>query len=178
MSWHKDEKRLVRSTNLNHPYTAAMKYGWVLLFAIALSGCGAHRDEVSTPAAGSKTAVPEQQSSLAVPARSPSEVTDEKIGLPPYPGAKEVEYSRVRLHTDTGDSFGVAYQTTDSPSQVAAFYKAEGAKVGTLEETPATSELLKSVGVDRTDGTRSAVQAMTDGKGVTVVTVHRFFPAK
>jgi hypothetical protein len=105
-------------------------------------------------------------------------VTDEKIGLPAYPGAKEVEYSRVKLHSDIGDTYSVLYMSDDSPAKVAAFYRAESEKVGKLKEPVATNELLKSIAVDRTDGTQSAVQAMIDNKGKTVISMHRFFPAK
>ncbi|MDP9193645.1 MAG: hypothetical protein M3P06_18275 [Acidobacteriota bacterium] len=106
-------------------------------------------------------------------------MTDEKIGLPAYPGATEVEYTRVRMHNDTGDTYSVSYKTSDSPAQVAAFYRAEGAKLGTLQEgSLAVGEQLQSVGVNRTDGSRSAIQAATDKKGVTVISLHRFIPAK
>ncbi len=105
-------------------------------------------------------------------------MTDEKIGLPPYPGATEVEYSRVKLHSDIGDTFSVSYQTSDSPTQVAAFYQAEAAKFGTLQEQRSTSEQMTSVSVNRTDGSQSAIRAMTDRKGATIISIHRFFPAK
>ena len=105
-------------------------------------------------------------------------MTDKRIGLPVYPGAKEIEYSRIKLHSDIGDTYSVRYTSNDSPAQVAAFYRGEGEKVGKLKESVATSEQLKSVGVDRTDGTQSAIQAMTDNKGVTVISLHRFFPSK
>ena len=71
---------------------------------------------------------------MTSPAPSQGEVTDENIGLPAYPGAREVEYTRVKLHSDMGDTFSVSYQTADSPAQVAAFYESEGAKTGTLKE--------------------------------------------
>ncbi len=149
---------------------------WALgcLLAISLAGCGA-RHESTTAAAPAKT--PED---VAVATKPPQgDVTDEKIGLPAYPGATEVEYTRVRMHNDTGDTYSVFYKTADSPMQVAAFYRTEGAKLGTLQkESLAVGEQLQSVGVDRTDGSRSAIQATTDGKGVTVITLHRFIPAK
>lgn len=105
-------------------------------------------------------------------------MTDEKIGLPAYPGAKEIEGSRIKLHSDIGDTFSVSYQTADSPTQVAAFYQTEAARLGTLKESVATSDQLKSVSVDRTDGSQSAIRAMIDRKGATIITIHRFFPSK
>jgi hypothetical protein len=149
-----------------------MNWTPVCLFAIVLAGCGA-RPEATSAAAKS------QDESVAAPKPAQGDVSDEKIGLPAYPGAAEVEYTRVRMHNDTGDTYSVSYKTSDSPAQVADFYRVEGAKLGTLQkESLAVGEQLQSVGVDRTDGSRSAIQAATDGKGVTVISLHRFIPAK
>lgn len=151
-----------------------MNWALVCLFAISLAGCGA-RPESTSAAAPAKS----EDASVAAPAPpAQGEVTDEKIGLPAYPGAKEVEYTRVKLHSDIGDTFSVTYTTTDTPTQVADFYRVEAAKLGTMKNSVATSELLKSVAVDRTDGSQSAIQARTDGKGATIISLHRFFPAK
>jgi hypothetical protein len=148
-----------------------MNWAPVCLLAISLAGCGARHESTST-AAPAKAAVD-------APKPPQGEVTDEKIGLPVYPGATEVEYTRVKMHNDTGDSYSIYYKTADSPAQVAAFYRTEGAKLGTLQkESLAVGEQLQSVGVDRTDGSRSAIQARTDGKGVTIISLHRFIPAK
>ena len=150
-------------------------------FLILLVGCGARQESVdsSAPAKDAAPAKVAQESAVTAPVpAAQGEVTDDKIGLPPYPGATEVEQSRVSMHTGTGDSYSVYYMTTDSPAQVAAFYQAEGAKVGTLKESINLGEQLKSVGIDRTDGTVSGVQARTDGKGKTVISLHRLFPAK
>jgi len=138
----------------------------VCFVAVFLISCGAREHAGDVPASAAKK-----------PAAQ-GEVTDEKIGLPAYPKAEEVEYSRVHLHTEVGDTYSVSYKTADSPTQVAAFYQTETAKLGTLKESISTSELLKSVAVDRTDGSQSAIQARTDNKGATIITVHRFFPAK
>ena len=152
-----------------------MNWALVCLFAISLAGCGA-RHESTSAAAPEKTS---EGAAEAAPKPPQGDVTDEKIGLPVYPGATEVEHTRVRMHNDTGDTYSVFYKTTDSPMQVAAFYRTEGAKLGTLQkDSIAVGEQLQSVGVDRTDGSRSAIQATTDGKGVTVITLHRFIPAK
>jgi hypothetical protein len=157
-----------------------MKSALVYVFAMLLIGCGAdeNADHASASERGSSPANVSQDTSGAVqtPAAQ-GKVTDEKIGLPAYPGAREVEYSRVKLQSDIGETFSVSYQTSDSPTQVAAFYQAEAAKLGTLQEQPSTSEQLKSVSVNRTDGSQSAVQAMTDRKGATIISIHRFFPA-
>ena len=152
-----------------------MNWALVCLFAISLAGCGARHESTSaaTPAKASEDA--------AVAAANPpqGDVTDEKIGLPVYPGATEVEHTRVSMHNDTVDTYSVYYKTSDSPAQVAAFYRAEGAKLGTLQQDSlSVGEQLQSVGVDRTDGSRSAIQASTDGKGVTVIALHRSIPAK
>ena len=152
-----------------------MNWALVCLFALSLAGCGARHEAPST-AAPAKTS---EDVAVAAPKPPQGEVTDEKIGLPVYPGATEVEYTRVKMHNDTGDSYSIYYKTADSPMQVAAFYRTEGAKLGTLQkESIAVGEQLQSVGVDRTDGTRSAIQARTDGKGVTIISLHRFIPAK
>lgn len=161
-----------------HTYTAAMKWALVCISVVFLAGCGApdQAEEMSTSAA-SAPAGASQDEAVAGPAPPPQgDVTDEKIGLPAYPGATEVESSRVKLHSDIGDTFSVSYRTPDSPTQVAAFYQTEAAKLGKMKESRSTSEQLKSVAVDRTDGSQSAIQAMTDGKGVTIISVHRFFP--
>lgn len=153
-----------------------MNWALVCLFAISLAGCGARPESTSaaTPAKASEDA-----SSAAPAPPAQGEVTDEKIGLPVYPGATEVEYSRVALHSSTSDTFSVSYRTSDSPAKVAAFYRTEGAKLGTLhKESLSLGEQLQSVGIDRTDGSRSAIQAATDRKGVTVISLHRSFPAK
>jgi hypothetical protein len=153
-----------------------MNWALVCLCAIFLVGCGARHE--STSAAAPAKASQDAAESAQAPAAQ-GEVTDEKIGLPAYPGATEVEHTRVSMHNDTGATYSVSYKTSDSPAQVAAFYRAEGAKLGTLQkESLAVGELLQSVGVDRTDGSRSAIQAATDKKGVTVISLHRFIPAK
>jgi len=150
-----------------------MKSALLCVSVVLLTACGAHED------AGHRPSPPTASTAAATPAPAAhGEVTDERIGLPVYPGAKEIEYSRIKLHSDIGDTYSVRYTSNDSPAQVAAFYRAEGEKVGKLKESVATSEQLKSVGVDRTDGTQSAIQAMTDNKGVTVISLHRFFPSK
>ena len=157
-----------------------MKNTLIGILAIFLAGCGAPEQagEVSTPADSAPPMASQDESVAAQPAPAQGDVTDEKIGMPAYPGASEVEYTRVKQHSDVGDTYSVSYRTSDSPTQVAAFYQAEAAKVGKLKQSMATSELLKSVSVDRTDGSQSAIQAMTDGKGTTIISVHRFFPSK
>lgn len=161
-------------STLLESYTATMKKHLTCVLAIFLAGCGAHEGNDHAEAHASKASEPP----VVAKTTPQGEVTDEKIGLPAYPNAKEVEYSRVKLQTDVGTTFSVAYQTSDSPAQVADFYRAEAGKVGTLKESIATNDLLKSVAVDRTDGSQSVVKAMRDNKGATIVTLHRFFPAK
>ena len=147
-----------------------MKSALVCLSVVLAAGCGHHED-------GGHHAAPAAAKAQA-PAAPKSDVTDEQIGLPAYPGATEVEYSRVKLHNEMGDSYSIYYLTADTPTQVAAFYRAEGAKLGTVKEPMAVGDLLKSISVDRADGTQSAIQARTDGKGKTLVSLHRFFPVK
>lgn len=152
-----------------------MRLGSLLVAAALLAGCG-------SPASGGEGAQA-SDSSQATPATAPapapaSEVTDEKIGLAAYPGAQEVEFSRVKLSTDIGDTYTVVYQSTDSPAKVAAFYEEEGAKLGKLKERIPTGDQMKAVSIDRDDGSQSSVRAMIDAKGRTVVSIHRFFPAK
>ncbi len=160
-------------------YTPAMKNALVVIFAMSLAACGGgERAGVSdspaeVPAQSDGTEV---EQSADQPPPYQGEVTDEKIGLPVYPGATEVEYSRVKLQGATGDTFAVHYRTTDSPAKVEAFYKVEGAKLGTLKESITMGEQLKTVSVARPDGTHSAIQAATDGKGVTVISLHRLYP--
>ncbi|MGZ5441358.1 MAG: hypothetical protein ACXW5U_05470 [Thermoanaerobaculia bacterium] len=158
-----------------------MKSALIYVFAVLLIGCGTGEDANHASASASGSSPEEVLQDTSGAAQTPpaqGEVTDEKIGLPAYPGAREVEYSRVKLHTDIGDTFSVSYQTSDSPAQVAAFYQTEAAKLGTLQEQPSTSDQLKSVSVNRTDGSQSAIKAMTDRKGATIISIHRFFPAK
>jgi hypothetical protein len=148
---------------------------WVrfCIFAVVLAGCGGPENIEQVAPSASDTAT-----ATAPAAAASSSVTDEKIGLPVYPGATEVEQSRVALRTGTGDTYGVAYRTSDSPAKVAAFYEAEGVKLGTLMESLNIGEELRSVGVDRTDGSKSSVKAAADGKGTTIISIHRLFPAK
>lgn len=159
-------------------YTAAMNRSLVSLLIIILAGCGG-RDEAAT-AAGAASAKASQDASDAAPvAPAQSAVTDERIGLPVYPGATLVEHSQVSMHNATGETLSVFYKTSDSPAQAAAFYRTEGAKLGTLQkDSLAVGEQLQSVGVDCTDGSRLAIQATTDGKGTTVIALHRFIPKK
>jgi hypothetical protein len=155
-----------------------MNRSLVPLLIIILAGCGG-RDEAAS-AAGAASAKASPDASVAAPvSAAQGAVTDEKIGLPVYPGATEVEHTRVMMHNDTGETFSVFYKTSDSPAQVADFYRVEGAKLGTLQkDSLVVGEQLRSVGVDRTDGSRSAIQATTDGKGTTVIALHRFIPRK
>ena len=154
-----------------------MNRSLVSLLIIILAGCGGRDEAASAAGAASAKASPDAVAAPVSPAQGA--VTDEKIGLPVYPGATEVEHTRVMMHNDTGETFSVFYQTSDSPAQVADFYRSEGAKLGTLQkDSLAVGEQLRSVGVDRTDGSRSAIQATTEGKGTTVIALHRFIPKK
>ena len=148
-----------------------MNWALACFIAASVAGCGSNRQPEGAAGSGADKVVPAQ---AGQPVNSG--VTDEQIGLPVYPGAKEVEYSRVKLTTDIGESYGVSYTTSDTPLQVAAFYQAEAAKLGKLREAMPTGDQLQSIAVDRTDGTQSAIQAMAGAKGSTIVTIHRFFP--
>ncbi len=119
------------------------------------------------------------ETSVAAATGSPQgDVTDEKIGLPPYPGAKEIEHSRLKLRSGMSETFSVHYRSSDSPTQIAEYYRAEGVKVGTLEEAIVLGDQLKTVSIVRGDGSRSIVQAAIDGKGNTIISMHRSFPFK
>ena len=145
-----------------------MNWALVCLFAISLAGCG------------SLMRPPPRQHRQRRPRTRPwlhrnlfRRSDDEKNRTCSYPARRKSstpgqDAQRHRGHIQR------LYKTSDSPMQVAAFYRAEGAKLGTLQkESLAVGELLQSVGVDRTDGSRSAIQAATDGKGVTAISLHR-----
>jgi hypothetical protein len=147
-----------------------MKLALIGLFSLLLIACGGRERAADTADA---RAIPSEAK-----AKAPiSSITDEQIGMPAYPNATEVEYSRVKLRMDVGETFSVAYKSTDTPVQVAEFYRAEAPKVGTLKRSMSPSDLLQTVSIDRTDGSQSTIKAMSDGKGATVITIHRFFPA-
>ncbi len=144
--------------------------------ALIVAGCGAQHEKVDPQATGSAGA----SSPVAITANaSPAdaEVTDDRIGLPRYPGATEVEKSRSRYQSATGEMLSVTYRTSDTPAQVAAFYQAEGAKVGAISDSTPPTAPMQFLTVDRPDHSQSAVKAWTE-KGATLVILQRFFPAK
>jgi hypothetical protein len=146
-----------------------------------LAGCGADEASTAQPSATTTLAPAKatQDAAVAVPAvPAAGEATNEKIGLPIYPGAKEVESTRFGLHTGTGDTFTVSYRTSDSPTLVADYYRAEATKLGTLEESLNIGTELKSVAVKRPDGSTSGARAVRGENGVTIISVFRIFPAK
>lgn len=151
-----------------------MKTIWACALVSLLAACGAKENADQRAAQAS----PSGSSTAAAPPAAQGEVTDERIGIPSYPGATEAPSSRFKLSTGTGTTFTVSFVTTDSPVQVAAFYQTELAKIGTLEESINVGEQLKTVAARRPDGSLSSIRAATDGKGRTVLALYRFFPAK
>jgi len=156
------------------PYTAEMRTTSVCLMALLLAACGARERVEKSPAAA---ATPDA-TGVAEAMTSASEVTDEKIGLPAYPGASEVASSRLKLSLGTGVTYTVSFYSTDSPAKVAAFYRSEASTLGTLEESINLGEDLQTVSIVRADGSRSVVRAAKDGKGQTVIALMRAFPLK
>ena len=138
--------------------------------ALSMTGCGARNEAaVSNEPATATAAAP------ATPGATAASSSD--IGIPPYPGSQEIPGSRVQMNTGVGDTVSVSYRTPDLPPQVAAWYKTEGAKGGTLlEDELNIGDQLRTVGVTRNDGTRWIIQAATEGKGVTAVTLSRTVP--
>jgi hypothetical protein len=157
-----------------------MKSTLFSLSIVLFASCGGREQGSDATAAPDHPSPKPPAAAAAAASVAPAqgEITDERIGLPIYPGATEVEYSRVKLHMNMGDTFSVAYRTTDTPTQVADFYRAQTASLGTAKPSIATSDLLKTLAVDRTDGTQSVIKAMGDNKGSTIITIHRFFPKK
>jgi hypothetical protein len=147
-----------------------MRKAWVCLVALLLAACGA-REHADHVAADATAAVPPPAAAAGA-----SEVTDEKLGTPLYPGATEIPSSRQKMSLGVGTTFTVSFTTKDSPAQVAAFYQAALGKLGTIEESINLGEQLKSVAVNRTDGTKSSIRAAVDGANPTVITVYRTFP--
>ncbi|MEO8381212.1 MAG: hypothetical protein ABI779_16250 [Acidobacteriota bacterium] len=155
-----------------------MRTVWICVAAMLFAGCGARENADHGTEATSNPSNRSRPSPAAGVAAPQNEVTDERVGAPVYPGAEEVESSRYKLSTPSGVTYTVSYRTPDTPTQVAAFYRAEFANLGTLKESISTGEQLKTVAVDRTDGTQSIIRASTDGKHPTVIAVFRFYPAK
>ena len=148
-----------------------MKTTSVALLVLFLAACGRHEP--------SDAMVPKAEEPVAATAAATAQTqafSDEELGLRPYPGATEMANSRLLAHTAQGESYTVLSTTADSPAQVAAFYRAELAKLGTVDEGISIGDQLQSLSVQRSDGSMSGMQARTDGKGPTVISLHRLIP--
>jgi hypothetical protein len=153
-----------------------MKSAWICSLALIVAGCGAQHEQTDPQAtASANTSSPAAVAANVTPANA--EFTDERLGLPRYPGATEVEKSRKRYQSATGEMLTVYFQTSDTPAQVAAFYQAEGAKVGTISDSTPPTAPMQFLTIDRPDHSQSAVKAWTE-KGATLFSLQRFFPAK
>jgi hypothetical protein len=147
---------------------------WALIFvvaAVSMTGCGARNEAADVSQ--------DPASSTATPAATPATpvAASSDIGIPPYPGSQEVPGSRLKMSTDAGDTVSASYRTPDPPPQVAAYYRTEGAKAGTLlEDELNIGDQLRTIGVKRNDGTRWIIKAAAQGKGGTVVTLFRTVP--
>jgi hypothetical protein len=152
-----------------------MTYARAVLLALLLSGCVGNEvaEAPSLPADAPQT----QKAAVAADV-APALGIYEEIGLPAYPGSTEPANTRLHTQSSTGDSYLVTYLTTDTPAQVIEYYKAQTAGLGTVKESIAIGEFVKSILVERSDGTQSGVKAATDGKGKTAVTVFRIVPKK
>jgi hypothetical protein len=154
-----------------------MKTSLGALTLVFLVSCGAHEEAHESANVASDNSH-KAKASKAADSKYVDDPSDNRIGLPPYPGSKEFANSRVTLRTDIGETFGVSYETTASPTEVEAFYKTEAAKLGTLEESLALSDMLKSVAAKQPDGSTLAVQATSIGDGRTTISLHKFIPTK
>jgi hypothetical protein len=148
-----------------------MKTTCVAFLVLGLAACGRRE----TP--GSVVPKADEPVAATVTASAQTQAfSDEELGLRPYPGATETANSRLLAHTAQGESYTVFSTTADSPAQVAAFYRAELRKLGTVEEGISIGDQLQSLSVQRSDGSMSGMQARTSGKGPTVISLHRLIP--
>jgi hypothetical protein len=147
-----------------------MKTTFAALFTLCFVACGA-RETAEAPASVTTASVAAAEA--AVPSQA---FTDEQLGLPPYPGATERPNSRFRAQTAQGETLTVFSITSDSPTQVTAFYRVEMAKLGTVDEGISSGERLMSISVQRNDGSMSGMQAARGENEQTVISLLRLTP--
>ena len=137
-----------------------------LWLVVCAGGCTSDKGPSPPAAQSSHASVPAPRGGL----------TDKDIDLAVYPGATEIDGSRVALHDDGVDKVSVSYQTPDGLAQVAEFYQAELGKLGTVQDKARGNPVLRSLSVDRADGTVSSMQATDGQQGGTLISIHRAFP--
>lgn len=104
-------------------------------------------------------------------------ISEEKLGLPYYPGAVKVAYGSLAAVMDGKQTYSISMATEDEPSKVGEFYRSEAPKYGQLDTkmdsfADLKSEKLQVIGIDLKDGRRSQIQAMKGADGYTIVTIN------
>lgn len=100
---------------------------------------------------------------------------DDAFKVPVYPGAKEVQYTRMIMDSDVSKSYNCSFTTSDDPDKIADFYKAEGAKVGKIIDMPLGQKPgtgLRVVAVQVSPKEKIQIQATKPNKGDTMFSVH------
>lgn len=136
---------------------------WLVAAGLAgmLAGCAPKPEpvaQVDEPSKQINLKLPKTRMTAPQPAKAGTH--DDFVDLPVYPGSTPLENTEMTQKMDDAVSHAHSYVTTDTPAQVAEFYRIEGAKLGKLLDMPKSNDQLKIVVIARTDGRKSQVMAM------------------
>ena len=102
-------------------------------------------------------------------------VSEAELGLPFYPGSKEMEYGSSKMDSAEGTSLSMNRSTTDTPEKVIEFYKSKFKDPQTFNSS-ADGATQAQVGGKLADGADAAVIALREKGGATtqvMITIQR-----
>lgn len=102
-------------------------------------------------------------------------VSEAELGLPFYPGSKEMEYGSAKMDTAEGTNLSMNRTTTDTPEKVVEFYKGKFKDPQTFNSS-ADGATQAQVGGKLADGADAAVIALREKGGSTtqiMITIQR-----
>jgi hypothetical protein len=138
-----------------------------------LSGCASNPE----PVAKVEEAKPEIHLDLPSQGQSASKTIPveptpaPKAELPVYPGAEEIQGSEKTLQEGDAKVLSRSFRTTDSPKDVARYFRAEGTKIGKLNSLPKEQEGFQVVDIEKTDGGKIQIAATRTKDGATLILV-------
>lgn len=149
-------------------------------FAVLVVGCsGGNRHEGGDPTPPGTSETGEKGNAPKADTGAPAgseKFADDIFKVPPYPGAKIMEFTSLEMDSDVSHSYNRHYNTKDSVDKVAEHFMTEGAKVGKLADTGRTNKpgaLLRVVVVEFGPKEKLDVQVMNLPKdNSTDISVH------
>ena len=143
-----------------------MKLFSLLPLAILLVGCSP-TDDPNAPVVRKQSANGGSKESFG----------DEKFLVARYPGAEPIPHSATQVDSPQSHGYNREYKSKDPIDKISDFYKKEGAKFGTINESnPDPAPGVKTVMVRRDNGDQIFVQAATMTDGTSKIIIHYIIP--